>query len=340
MTINGIGRGAREVFLTFGALLGVLCIAATIAGVAFGVKPLVFRSGSMSPAIHTGDLAISRTVDASDLKAGDIVSVVNSEGNRVTHRLVNIASQDEARQLTLKGDANRVPDAEVYTVTRVERVLFDIPKAGYVVNAATSPIGVFVLGAYVTGMLLLVFRRVGPGDGTSGGSPRARKGGARKAEPKGARTASRAVGTVVFAATLAIATPAANAAWTDNVVIGGGTYTAYDVLPPVSVTCTGGGLGASLTFVWPNKDLLYRYRVYVEKPAGNVVTTAVITNNGTVGSNQSYVLSLGLLGSLLGVSSTFTVRVESERVFTSTTWSSTGGPTDTGTFTLGVLTSC
>ena len=86
MTIRGIGRGAREVFLTFGALLGVLCIAATVAGAAFGVKPLVFRSGSMSPAINTGDLAVSRTVDARELKADDIVSVINSKGNRVNHR--------------------------------------------------------------------------------------------------------------------------------------------------------------------------------------------------------------------------------------------------------------
>ncbi len=161
MTMKGIGRSAREVFLTFGALLGVLCIVATIAGVAFGVKPLVFRSGSMSPAIHTGDLAVSRTVDANTLKTGDIVSVVNSEGNRVTHRVVNIASQGRARQLTLRGDANKTADSEVYTVTRAERVLFDIPKAGYVVNAAASPIGVFALGAFVTAMLLLAFPPAG-----------------------------------------------------------------------------------------------------------------------------------------------------------------------------------
>lgn len=47
MTFTRFGRGAREVLLTLGALLGVLCIVASIAGVAFGVKPLVFRSGSM-----------------------------------------------------------------------------------------------------------------------------------------------------------------------------------------------------------------------------------------------------------------------------------------------------
>ncbi len=225
MTIKGIGRGAREVFLTFGALLGVLCIVATIAGVAFGVKPLVFRSGSMSPAIHTGDLAVSRTVDASSLKTGDIVSVVNSEGNRVTHRLVNIASQGDARQLTLKGDDNRVADTEVYTVTKAERVLFDIPKAGYVVNAAASPYGIFALGVYVTAMLLLVFRRKRPEDDSDGDAPspsRRRQGGARKADSKRARATARTVATTAFAAAFAVASPA-SAHWIDDAAIAGGS---------------------------------------------------------------------------------------------------------------------
>lgn len=247
MTIKGIGRGAREVFLTLGALLGVLCIVATVAGAAFGVKPLVFRSGSMSPAIHTGDLAISRTVEARELKTGDIVSVVNSSGNRVTHRLVNIASQGGARQLTLKGDDNKVPDAEVYTVTKAERVLFDIPKAGYVVSAATSPAGVFVLGAYVTAMLVLVFRRKRSGD-DDGAAPssRRRQGGARKADSKGGRATSRSVVTAAFAAALAVATPATAAPWTDTVAVSGSVLTATPGSAPV-VSC--GTLQIGLTQV-------------------------------------------------------------------------------------------
>ncbi|MCW2750339.1 MAG: signal peptidase, partial [Aeromicrobium sp.] len=62
MTQHGIVRTAREAFLTLGAVLGVVCIVVTAIGFAFGVKPLIFRSGSMSPAIHTGDMSISRTV--------------------------------------------------------------------------------------------------------------------------------------------------------------------------------------------------------------------------------------------------------------------------------------
>ncbi len=252
MMTKGIRHSAREVFLTFGALLGVLCILATVAAVAFGVKPLVFRSGSMSPAIHTGDLAVSRTVDASSLKTGDIVSVINSEGNRVTHRLVDAAAQGKQRQLTLKGDANDVADAEKYTVTKVERVLFHIPKAGYVVNAATSPIGLFVLGAYVTGMLLILFRRSGsdeghrggPGDGEAEDKPKRQKGGARKADPKSKHSAARVVGTAAFAASIAVASPASAVQWTDTVAITGAAYTASTVPAPV-VSCGLLGVGSA-----------------------------------------------------------------------------------------------
>ncbi len=288
MTIKGVGQTAREVFLTVGALLGVLCIVATVAGVAFDVKPLVFRSGSMSPAIHTGDLAVSRTVEASALKAGDIVSVVNSEGNRVTHRLVNAASQGDARQLTLKGDANTVADAEVYTVDKAERVLFHIPKAGYLVNAAASPAGVFTLGVYVTAMLLLVFRGKGPKDGPGESSAR-RKGGARKAEPKRPRAAARTVAIAVFASGLAFTSPAIGTPWTKVATISGGTYTAHVVATPTGPTCNnrGGALGL-LGYVeagWNNVDSRYRYKaVVIDVGSGATVGAPTYIDNPGAGS--------------------------------------------------------
>jgi signal peptidase I len=321
MTIKGIGRGAREVFLTIGALLGVLCIIATVAGVAFGVKPLVFRSGSMSPAIHTGDLAVSRTVDARDLKIGDIVSVVNSEGNRVTHRLVNIASQGNARQLTLKGDDNRVADAEVYTVTKAERVLFDIPKAGYVVNAAASPAGVFVLGAYVTAMLLLVFRRRGPTDGDGDGSsaPR-RKGGSRKADTKGPRVTPRMIAVTAFAASIAVATPAAATPWTNDVVIGGGTFTAKVVPAPVA-SCGSLGL-LSVRFNWTAVTGATGYVLHYGSGGGTTETVG----SGTT----TKLLTAALAGG--------TFYVQTQINYGSSTW--TSASSNTLSYTVAVVSLC
>jgi signal peptidase I len=248
MSRHGIVRVAREVFLTSGALLGVVCIVATVAGFAFGIMPLVFRSGSMSPAIHTGDLAIARTVDADTLAVGDVVSVIDSGGNRVTHRVQNVAAQGNARQLTLKGDANQTPDAEVYTVTRAERVLFHVPRAGYAVDAAASPAGLFALGLYVAVMLALVFRRrypddpEGPGDQSA---PTALRGGARRLEkPRRSRSAGGTVAVVGAAAVLAVGSPAAAASWTDAVAVSGTTLSAYTVPAPV-VSCGALAVGSA-----------------------------------------------------------------------------------------------
>ncbi|MCW2782678.1 MAG: signal peptidase, partial [Marmoricola sp.] len=244
MTGRRILRMLREVSLTLGAIVGVLCIAMTLAGALFGVKPLLFRSGSMSPAIKTGDLAFSRTVDASALHPGDIVSVINSSGERVTHRLVSSAKQGDARQLKLKGDANKTPDAEIYTAVKVQRIMFDVPKLGYVVSAASSRFGVFVLGLYVALMLLLTFRRPrsdGPGRSPDDRPPPASRPG-RRAQRKRRRPFAKSTAALfVVMATLAppglLAGPTWAAPWTDGVVVAGGTYTASVFPAPTTFTC-------------------------------------------------------------------------------------------------------
>ena len=104
-------RRVREILLTVGAVLGAVCLLLGVVAVTAGVHLLVFRSGSMSPTIDTGDLALTRTVDATELRVDDVVSVIDSSGNRVTHRLVNVAEQGDQRQLTLRGDANEQSDA-------------------------------------------------------------------------------------------------------------------------------------------------------------------------------------------------------------------------------------
>lgn len=152
-------RVGREVVLTLGALAGVLCMVLAVLAVAFDVKPVVFRSGSMSPAIDTGALAISRTVDASDMKVGDVVTVTTSKGVRVTHRIQSITRNGDEATLILRGDANAVADEEPYVVKSADRVLFDVPKAGYVVNAITGKAGVFGGGLLVGLVLITAFSR-------------------------------------------------------------------------------------------------------------------------------------------------------------------------------------
>lgn len=151
----------RETALWVGGIVGSLCLASLVAGWLFNVTPLVFASGSMSPAYEAGALGIAREVPAADLRVGDVVSVATDDG-RVTHRIVEIAPQGDRAVLTLQGDTNNIPDAESYAVTAADRVDLGVPYAGYPVNAAASPVGLLAGGILVVGLLLLGFRPQGP----------------------------------------------------------------------------------------------------------------------------------------------------------------------------------
>ncbi|WP_421958153.1 signal peptidase I [Prescottella agglutinans] len=123
------------------------------------MKPLIFRSGSMSPEITTGSLALARTVPAGDLAIGDIVSIDNAQGTRITHRVYAIQPQDGAAAVvTLKGDANADPDVEPYSITEADRVFWSAGGLGYVAAWLSSSTAIFLGGALVGALLVIVAR--------------------------------------------------------------------------------------------------------------------------------------------------------------------------------------
>lgn len=131
----------------------------------------------------------------------------------------------------------------------------------------------------------------------------------------------------------------AYAAWSDSTTVTTGSLGASTMVNPASVTCSGGGLlGSSLTFTWQHVALHYDYVVTVERQNGEELSSTPYTATGGVGSNQSVQLSYGLLSGLLSITTTFVVRVRSRII--GGAWVSSPGPTDTGTFTLGLATSC
>ena len=68
---------------------------AGLATLALGVRPMVFRSGSMAPAIDTGALAFAHETAADELAVGDIVSVTTSTGSRDTHRITRVTIDEQ-----------------------------------------------------------------------------------------------------------------------------------------------------------------------------------------------------------------------------------------------------
>ncbi|WP_068284058.1 signal peptidase I, partial [Rhodococcus sp. EPR-279] len=148
----------REIVLTVGAVAGLVCVLFALAAVFFGITPLVFRSGSMAPAIDTGALALSKTTPVADIEVGDIVKVTNSSGAGITHRVVEIgAVGTDSAQLFLQGDANAEPDAESYVVSEADRVFFSVGKLGYAVSWLSGPVAVFIGGIAVGALLMTAF---------------------------------------------------------------------------------------------------------------------------------------------------------------------------------------
>lgn len=235
-------RAVRESALTVGAVTGVVCMLLTVAALAFDVRPVIFRSGSMSPAIDTGALAISKSVDAKDLAIGDVVTVKTGAGVRVTHRIQDLSLANGKATLVLRGDANGVADERAYVVKTADRVLFDIPKAGYVVSWASGPVGIFVGGLLVGLLMLTAF---GPGS-------RRNKPGTPK--PNNRRMSGVVVATLALGVftTGAAGTQQTQAYYTDSAAMTSGTFSraAAPAVPaaPVITGCLRKGNDITLTW--------------------------------------------------------------------------------------------
>lgn len=147
----------RSTLLNVGAVLGVFCLLFAAIIALFDVTPIAFRSDSMAPAISSGDLAFARSVSAGDVGVGDVVSVTNRQGDRVTHRITAVEPYGSSIRLTLQADASAVPDAEAYDVTTVDKVLFSVPFLGRVVDNLSRPVVLIVGGVFVSCLAFVVF---------------------------------------------------------------------------------------------------------------------------------------------------------------------------------------
>jgi signal peptidase len=125
---------------------------------ALGARSMVVRSGSMTPAIRTGDVVVVRPIAPSDAKVGEIVTFEDPDGSGrlLVHRVRAIARQGNQLAFTTQGDANttrehwRVPaDGTIGTV------VYRVPMLGFVVSWIGTPAG--RIGLIVVPALLLAF---------------------------------------------------------------------------------------------------------------------------------------------------------------------------------------
>ncbi|MFV9432141.1 S24/S26 family peptidase [Rhodococcus pyridinivorans] len=264
--------------LTVGAVIGGLCILATVASVLFGLTPLIFRSGSMSPAIPSGSLAIARTLPASELRIGDVVSVINDQGSRITHRIVDVESfAGNTALLRLQGDANPEPDPRSYGVSSAERVLFHVDGLGYVAAWLRTVPGLIMLAILAAALIRIAVRPDAPLLGSI-------------------RTPATPLVVLIAVSAVGLAhTPGTYAAFTDSATARSGAFASKaEYVPRVAGTvgCTSKIIldqSDPVTLTWTHLGSPYRYRIILRDLDGRVWRTVDITDvTAATGGTISY----------------------------------------------------
>ncbi len=113
-----------------------------------GYMPLIVLTDSMYPEIAAGDLIVCKTLDAEDVKVGDVISFFDPAGNGtsiVTHRVIEIINEDGKILFRTKGDFNNTEDKDPVPEDKlVSMYLFKIPGAGDVAMFMQSTTGLIL----------------------------------------------------------------------------------------------------------------------------------------------------------------------------------------------------
>jgi signal peptidase I len=114
------GKSTVLVWLQRIAVIVAVLITATVAaslvtvlvGVHNGYQAVAMQTGSMSPAIKPGDLAVLHRTDPKDIRVGDAITFVAPVNGSpmVTHRVVSIDSGPGGPSFHTKGDNNQSVD--------------------------------------------------------------------------------------------------------------------------------------------------------------------------------------------------------------------------------------
>jgi signal peptidase len=161
------GRAARsragsviaDVLLWVAALAGVICIVLVILAFTAQITLIMFRTGSMSPTIPAGSVAVVQRIPADQIAVGDVVTVDRPGELPVTHRVTSITpgSGVQERTITMRGDANAGDDPFPYPVTRVRLVLFSVPGIATLIVGMGDPLVLGGLTAAATGLVVWAF---------------------------------------------------------------------------------------------------------------------------------------------------------------------------------------
>lgn len=124
-------------------------------GPAFGIEPIIIRSGSMSPEIPVGSLVVVRRSAPEAIHPGAVVTIRMRDGHLLTHRVTRVAQLPDGLFLETKGDANDAPDPVLVPASAVAGVAIEvIPYAGYLLAFLSLPTGMVSASTFLAALLL------------------------------------------------------------------------------------------------------------------------------------------------------------------------------------------
>lgn len=142
--MRGLRLAAHLAVATLAAFALVFLLASTVP-LALGDRSFVVRSGSMAPAIDTGDIVAIEPIAPTSARVGDIVTF-DDHGKLTSHRARAIRRDGGEIAFTTQGDANTGREQwKVPADGRIGRVTYRVPKLGFVVVRIQGPAGRLVL---------------------------------------------------------------------------------------------------------------------------------------------------------------------------------------------------
>lgn len=156
------GRGLRTVLVAAAVALVLGLAVAALATKILGLQGLSVLSGSMFPAIATGDVVVNAPIRPLDARPGDIVTFKDprSQSRLITHRVRDVQRHGGLVHFVTKGDANNTPERwRVGVDGRIGRTVARVPRLGFALGWLGTPLGRFgfiVLPALLLGVAELV----------------------------------------------------------------------------------------------------------------------------------------------------------------------------------------
>jgi len=98
-----------------------------------GFTPTIIASGSMTPTLEVGDIAVTVQTRPETIKVGDIIQYwEQGEPAPTIHRAIETYKTGATTYIVTKGDANNAPDDPITPTGTVGKVIFVIPKLGWI----------------------------------------------------------------------------------------------------------------------------------------------------------------------------------------------------------------